>query len=263
MGTAAMKAWLKDNEPYLRAIEVVVVVVVGGVVSVAQLFIANRQADIAEQQEKIGEKSLEVAAAELKLVKEQTELQRLDRPPYFVFDHSGVAEQPIPARLVAKNKSGGEVRSLDGIAKLFLLIPSASGDSKRLLIDNFYRSGYKAPTKGELLFYNNEKFIFPKFFGMEMENYYEDGLRWHAVDPKDFPMPFTIYNYVEVSYVTEDHRKVTQRFDMKFPDRFVTPIAEEPKYDKIVDLAAFPDDWKLEYEKTFKAVVEAVEELKK
>jgi len=229
--SSPFKSWLTENEPYFRALEVGFIVVFGGFISYLQLGISEKQTKVAEQ-------SLKVSEAELKLIELQTDLQRMDHQPYFTFSHTGVIPNAYPSTFFVRTKGDGEVRGLDGTAKLFLVVKSPKG-TRRLLLDHFYDRNFASPKDGMVSFSNSVDFIYPRFFGCEIANYGKFYLCGHANDPGRYPMPFTIYNFVEVSYVGEDSRKVTQRFVMNFPDESPTPVQEQPKYDATFDVQKY------------------------
>ena len=226
-----LKTWLIENEPYLRGLEVLAVVLIGGYISYLQLGISQKQAQVAEQ-------SLKVSEAELKLIELQTDLQRMDHQPYFSFDHTGISGVCWPSHLYVRNKADGEVRALDATAKLFLVVESPKG-TRRLLLDNFYSRPIAFPSAGMVTFSHSTDLIYPTFMGCQIEKYDEDYVIRHARIPERYPMPFTIYTFVELRYVAEDSRKVTQRFVMNFPDEVPTPVAEAPKYDATFDLLKY------------------------
>ena len=226
-----LKTWLIENEPYLRGLEVLAVVLIGGYISYLQLGIAQKQAQVAEQ-------SLKVSEAELELIELQTDLQRLDHQPYFSFDHSGISRVSWPSHLYVRNKADGEVRALDATAKLFLVVESPEG-TRRLLLDNFYSRPVAFPKAGMVTFSHSPDLIYPKFMGCQFEKYDDDHVRLHSRVPERYPMPFTIYNFVELRYVAEDSKKVTQRFVMNFPDEVPTPVSDAPKYDATFDILKY------------------------
>jgi hypothetical protein len=251
-----MKKWLADNEPYLRLVEV-------GFVAIAGTVIAASQYSIAERSEKVSEKALKVAEAELELVEKQTELLRLDHEPVFTFFHTGPNPNYGPSHFRATNKVGGEVRSIDGTAKLYLEVTGQDKRTKRLLVDNFYYSHNRFPTLGEVEFYNTPRLVFPTFLGFTFEDYGEKLFSRHALNPLKYPMPFTVCNFVEVRYVGEDGSNVVQRYCMKFPHEFITPVTEAPQFDDVVDLSTFQNDGSYDLEKIKVAITDALEQLKR
>jgi hypothetical protein len=228
------RAWLLKNEPILRFVEVVFVIVVVGCFG----------AYVSWQQTRIAQKSLEVSAAELEAANLQADLARLQFTPRFEFN--SISDDDLS--VIKVKASGAGVRYLRAQAKLFLQVQNSKGRHHLILIENFFSDLSGPKDGGEIGMYypgnsaNSAAFGFafpPELFTAERANELIKTMELFAAQNPDPSRRARAHTFVELKYYTHSREEVVELFQMEFPASKIRPVADEPRYDRSVDFAAF------------------------
>lgn len=217
-----MRRWLKANDPFLRLAEVILIAVVGVLISLLQLRVANKQ----------------LALADL-----QTRITQSEISPDFRFSHDDNREMPA---IVCKNE-GRPVRRVLGDGMIYAALVRRGADTTS---DNEVLYALELTNAADPVtpLSDNELGGFRIYHKRLLQRLADSVALGSGADnaiSKRFPSKnwlewvILIKVYAAVTYYDATGANRTERFTMDFPASSVEPVAAMPRMDSKIEVRDF------------------------
>lgn len=223
-------------------------------VGTASIIVGGTSIFLSVLQNDVSKRSLEVSEAELELVRLQTSLAVRDFAPDFDFHHS--EHKFVPA--VGVTDRLRRAKALDGHAKLFIEVCTKSNDTKRILIDGFFRNVHVHPKEqGESLnFYYEPELGAPASFNFQADFPLSQLRQKEKTSEEERKMSLekatqeivntdigagNAFVYLDLTFYDSANIKRTEKYITGFPDEYPRPIESEPTYDRKVVVKDYLD----------------------